>query len=273
MLLLALCSRFGAAQAGPPYLTDDPDPVPLHDFEAYAFELSDSTPKAGTAVAGPSFEMNWGAAPNLQLHLVVPFGTAFTPNQPSASGFGDIELGAKYKLHDETRHFPEVGVFPFLELPAGDAARGLGVGATWYRLPLWLKKGFGEHWNLYGGGGAVLAHGNGYENYGFVSALLQRKLSSKLTLGGEFFAHGEEASGDFGVPRSVLANFGGSYSFTPHLQLLFAAGHSVAFNPETYTYLAAYWTWGKDAPAAGDATLPGKDHSSAGVPHPPPPAR
>lgn len=243
------------AQAGPPYLTDDPDPVPLHHFEAYAFELSDSTPAAGTAFAGPSFEMNWGAAPNLQLHLVVPFVNAYAPGSPATHGFGDIELGAKYKLFDETKHRPEIGIFPFIELPAGDASRGLGVGSTWYRVPVWLKKGFGS-WNLYGGGGEVFEHGNNYENYPFVGGLLQRKLSDKLTLGGELFGHGEELTGSQGIPRSILANFGGFYSFTPHFQFLFAAGHSVAWNPETYTYLAAYWTWGKDSQPSASTTHP-----------------
>jgi len=243
---LAFCfSAVAAAQAGPPYLTDDPDPVPLHHFEAYAFELSDSTPTAGTSFGGPGFEMNWGAAPNLQLHLVVPFVNNFAPNQPATHGFGDVELGAKYKLFDETKHRPEIGVFPFVELPAGDASRGLGVGSTWYRVPLWLKKGFGN-WNIYGGGGGVFAHGNGYHNSQFVSGLLQRKLSEKLTLGGELFGHGEEIAAPQGIPRSILANFGGFYSFTDHFQFLFAAGHSVVWNPETYTYVAAYWTWGKD---------------------------
>ena len=252
MAVALLCASACHAQAGPPYLTDDPDPVPLHHFEAYAFALSDGTPTSGTALASPSFEMNWGAAPNLQLHLVIPFVNSFVVGQTVQHGFGDIELGAKYKLFDETPHRPEIGVFPFIELPAGDASRGLGVGSTWYRIPVWLKKGFGN-WNVYGGGGAVLAGGYGYENYGFVSGLLQRKLSDKLTLGGELFDHGEELAGPAGIPRSILANFGGFYSFTQHFQILFAAGHSIAYNPETYTYLAGYWTWGKDPPSPSDS--------------------
>lgn len=233
------------AQAGPPYLTDDPDPVPLHHFEAYAFELSDSTPAAGTSLTGPSFEMNWGAAPNLQLHLVVPFVNNLAPDQPATHGVGDIELGAKYKLFDETAHLPEIGIFPFVELPAGDASRGLGVGSTWYRVPLWLKKSSGN-WNVFGGGGEVFAHGNGNLNYPFAGGLLQRKLSDRLTLGVELFGHGQQVAGPDGIPRSVLMNFGGFYSLTEHFQLLFAAGHSVAWNPETYTYFATYWTWGKN---------------------------
>ena len=134
------------SQAGPPYQTDDPDPVPLHHFEAYVFELSDGTP-AGTGLVGPSFEINWGAAPNLQLHLVIPFVTALRPGETAQHGIGDVEIGAKYRFVKETSRMPEIGVFPFVELPAGDASRGLGVGTTWYRFPVWIKKSVGS-WKM-----------------------------------------------------------------------------------------------------------------------------
>lgn len=237
-----LTPRPCAAQAGPPYQTDDPDPVPLHHFEAYVFETSDRT-SDGTALSGPSFEMNWGAAPNLQLHVVLPFASNFAPDAPGQHGIGDIELGAKYRFVKEADHRPEVGVFPFVELPAGDAARGLGVGATWYRVPVWIKKSAGD-WNVFGGGGEVIVHADGYKDYPFASGLVQRKLSEQLTLGVEVVGHGAESPDPSGIGRSVLADVGGFYSFTKGFQLLFAAGHSIAWQPETYTYAALYWTWG-----------------------------
>src|ERR1035441_8979449 len=59
------------AHAGPPFQTDDPDPVEYHHFEMYAFELSDSTGKnvGGTVLEVPAYEVNYGAAPGLQPHL------------------------------------------------------------------------------------------------------------------------------------------------------------------------------------------------------------
>ena len=61
------------AHAGPPFQTDDPDPVDYHHFEMYAFELSDGTGKnaGGTVLEVPSYEVNYGVVPNVQLHLVV----------------------------------------------------------------------------------------------------------------------------------------------------------------------------------------------------------
>jgi Putative MetA-pathway of phenol degradation len=253
-LLLLCVATPCAGQAGPPYQTDDPDPVPYHHFEAYVFESSDRT-SAGTSLSAPSFEMNWGAAPNLQLHLVVPFVTSFTAGTPGQHGIGDIELGAKYRFIKETTHTPEVGVFPFVELPAGDALRGLGVGTTWYRFPVWIKKSAGA-WNTFGGGGEVLVHADGYKNYPFASGLLQRKVNEQLTLGGELVGHGAESPDATGIGRSIMADFGGFYSFTPGVQMLFAAGHSIAWHRETYTYLALNWTWGKDVETNADRRVP-----------------
>jgi len=59
----------------------------------------------------PAMEFNMGAAPNLQLHVVIP-GSYVTPQ--GSYGIGDIELGAKYRFIQETATCPQVGVFPML---------------------------------------------------------------------------------------------------------------------------------------------------------------
>jgi hypothetical protein len=241
------------AFAGPPFQTDDPDPVPYRHYEAYAFELSDTTSTTGTSLSIPAVEFNWGAAPNLQLHIIAPLVTSFTPDGgPTNSGMGDLELGAKYRLVKETKYRPEIGIFPFIELPTGDASRGLGVGSTWYRLPLWLQKSWGP-WTTYGGGGEVLIHQPGSRNYAFAGWLLQRQISKKLTLGAELFRHGAENVDPDGVRHATMADLGTIYEFRDGFELLAAAGHSIKGHPETYTYLALYWTWGKDTK---DSALP-----------------
>ena len=179
------------ARAGPPFQTDDPDPVAFRHFEMYAFELSDGTDKnaGGTALEAPAYEVNYGVVPNVQLHLVLPLTASFAPSVNSSSGptnygIGDTELGAKVRFVKETKRIPEVGIFPFFELPAGSAAKGLGVGATWYRLPLWIQKSWGpsdRQWTSYGGGGEAVVPQTGYKNYPFSGLLVQRQLSKKLT--------------------------------------------------------------------------------------------
>lgn len=243
--LLAVAAA--TAFAGPPFQTDDPDPVAFHHFEMYAFELSDSTTSGGTALEAPSYEVNWGAAPNVQIHLVVPFVTSFPPdNGPVTHGFGDTELGAKLRFVKETKLLPEIGIFPFVEFPSGDAEKGLGVGKTWYRMPLWIQKSWGP-WTSYGGGGEAVVNQDGYKNYPFAGWLVQRQINKKLMLGMELFGHGAMGDAVGSTRYATMADLGGSYEFKEGFDLLFAAGRTIAGQPETYTYASLYWTWGKNS--------------------------
>ncbi len=244
------------ARAGPPFLTDDPEPVDFHHWEAYFFSSYDAT-RVGKASQGPAYEMNWGPVPDVQLHLVIP-GTASVPVQgPAAFGMGDTEVGVKYRFIHETKHRPEFGIFPFAELPTGSAAAGLGNGSTWYRLPLWVQKSFGP-WTTYGGAGEVLNRAPDTNNYTFGGWLLQRDIGKRWTLGGEVFAHGAEGAATLSTQASTLADFGGYYYIhKPGFQVLFMAGHSVAGQAETVAYLGLYWTWGSEKHASQSARLPG----------------
>ena len=257
------------AHAGPPFQTDDPDPVEFRHFEMYAFELSDGTGKnaGGTALEVPAYEVNYGVVPNVQLHLVLPLTASFAPSGGTTNyGIGDTELGAKVRFVKETKRIPEVGIFPFFELPSGNADKGLGVGATWYRMPLWLQKSWGaedRQWTSYGGGGEALVPQTGYKNYPFSGLLVQRQLSNKLTLGTELFGHGAEGMVATSTRACTLLDLGGIYEFKPGFDLLFAAGRSVYGQPETYTYLSLYWTWGPGGTGdQGDPAQPGSGTNS-----------
>jgi len=52
-----------------------------------------------------------------------------------------ITLGAKVRFLQEGPHVPTVGTFPLLELPVGDADKGLGSSRLHGLVPLWLQKG------------------------------------------------------------------------------------------------------------------------------------
>jgi hypothetical protein len=259
------------AHAGPPFQTDDPDPVEYRHFEMYAFELSDGTGKnaGGTVLEVPSYEVNYGVVPNVQLHLVFPIAANFAPSGgPTSYGVSDTELGAKIRFVKETKRIPEIGIFPFFELPSGNASKGLGVGSTWYRMPLWLQKSWGPQdtqWTSYGGAGEQIVssagYANGYKNSPFAGWLVQRQLSKKIALGGEFYGHGAEGEAAISTRASTLLDLGGIYEFKDGFDLLFAAGHSVYGQAETYTYLSLYWTWGPTG--AADQSSPSQSGSAA----------
>lgn len=251
VLLLMLCSaRF--AVCGPPFLTDDPEPVPYRHYEFYLFSTLDRAPD-GYSAAVPAFEFNVGAAPNLQLHLVAPLQLAVPAAGQNAYGIGDIELGAKYRFISEKGLRPQVGIFPMLELPSGDAARGLGNGRLWTKLPVWLQKSWGP-WTTYGGGGYIINPAPGMRDHPFFGWQVQRALNKKLTLGAEWFNPGRDTPA---ASNPQIANFGGQYNFRENFSLLFTAGHTVHGDAHTVAYLGLYWTWGKDKTTEHkDAMLP-----------------
>jgi hypothetical protein len=265
---LALCNG-RTAFAGPPFQTDDPDPVDYRHFEMYAFELSDSTGKnvGGTSLEVPAYEVNYGVVPNVQLHLVVPATAVWLPaNGPTNYGIGDTELGAKIRLVKESKHVPEVGIFPFFEFPSGNVDKGLGVGKTWYRMPLWLQKSWGpddRQWTSYGGAGEAVVPQDSYKNYPFAGWLLQRQLNKRWTLGGELFGHGAEGEAALSTHASTLLDLGGIYQFHDGFDLLFAAGRSIYGQPETYTYLSLYWTWNSGPKQADDKDSGSQNKSAA----------
>jgi len=243
-----------AAWAGPPFQTDDPEPIDYKNYEFYTFGNAD-----GTGVAmntqGPAAEFNWGALPNVHLHIILPLAEIFPSNNakffpsgvgPTAVGLGDIEAGIKYRFVQEKKWRPMVGTFVMFELPTGSAAKGLGVGKTWYKVPIWVQKSFGP-WTTYGGAGETLFnHVDGLQNFPFAGWLVQRDIGKKWTLGTEAFYHGAEGPAAAQTGSAVMLDFGGYYKFRdPGFQFLFCYGHSVAGQAENYAYMGLYWTWGK----------------------------
>ncbi|MGA2172820.1 MAG: hypothetical protein ABSG82_07405 [Sedimentisphaerales bacterium] len=234
--LIFICAT--SALGGPPFLTDDPEPVELGHNEFYIFSTLDKA-KDNTQVQAPAFEYNYGIAPQTQFHIIFPFTSSTSTGGPATYGPGDMEIGIKYRFIEEQKNFPQIGTFPMLEVSTGDAGRGLGNGSTWVKLPVWAQKSWGP-WTTYGGGGYAVNPAPGQQNYFFAGWVLQRDLSEQLTLGGEIFTQGKTADAD---QATTLANFGGFYNFTKNFSFLFTVGHSIAGERHLISYLGLYWTW------------------------------
>jgi hypothetical protein len=239
LIISTLILMSSSAVAGPPFMTDDPAPVDYKHSEFYIFSTYDKTTD-GKDTAIPAFEYNYGVLPDTQLHIVVPFVRSAPSGDPSESGLGDVEVGVKYRFIQETDSSPQIGIFPMAELASGDSNKGLGNGKTWWRLPVWIQKSWGE-WTTYGGAGYVINRAEGQKNYPFAGWLVQKDIGEKWTLGGEVFARDKDTVD--GRSTSIL-NFGGYYKFTPDFNLLFSAGHSVSGESHAVAYLGLWWTWG-----------------------------
>jgi hypothetical protein len=247
------------AWAGPPFQTDDPEPIDFRHYEFYSFATSDGTP-IETDTAGPAVEFNWGALPNVHLHIIIPVAAIlpsdnprFAPSGtgPNEYGLGDMETGIKYRFVQESKHRPMIGTFVMFELPTGDSRRGLGVGKTWYKVPIWAQKSFGP-WTTYGGVGETVVTARGYKSFTYGGWLVQRDIGKKWTVGTEVFSHGAEGLATAQTKAATLVDVGGYYKFRdPGFQLLFAYGHTAFGQTENYAYVGLYWTWGKKSDKSG----------------------
>ncbi len=136
----AMLLRASPAFGGPPFRTDDPEPVDFQHSEINMLSLGTET-AGGWSGTLPGLEVNYGALPNLQLHAIISLD--YTAPTGGRSGFapGDIELGAKYRFvtPKDNDWFPQVGVFPLIEVPAGNQKPGFSTGHARVFLPLWLQ--------------------------------------------------------------------------------------------------------------------------------------
>jgi hypothetical protein len=239
--LCVLSIGIGSAWAGPPFLTDDPEPVDYQHGEFYLATqyAKDKDVTAGTA---PHVELNYGAAPDLMLHLIAPFVYNKPEGASRQHGYGDTELGVKYRfVNDENAHFM-VGTFPLVELPTGDEDKGLGAGHTRFFVPIWLQKSWGE-WQTYGGAGYWRNPGEGNKDYWFFGWQAQRAVSKMVTVGAELFGQtkdADDAKSRFGFTVGAIVNL------TDDHHLLFSTGSDIHGDNRLSAYLAYQYTFGPE---------------------------
>jgi hypothetical protein len=165
------------------------------------------------------------------MHAIIPQGFNAPPGARTAFALGDIELGLKYRLitPGENDWFPQLAVYPLIEVPTGDQKFGFSTGHVQTFISIWLQKDF-DPWTIYGGGGYWINPGNGNKNYGFLGVALWRKASDRLRLGVEVFHQTSQADG---VPGSLGFNVGATYDFSENWHLLTSAGRGLRNVPTT----------------------------------------
>ncbi len=230
------------AWAGPPFITDDPEPVEYQHWEVYLASMLNRQADVWTGTS-PHVEVNYGVITNVQLHLIAPIAFSAPEQGRTHIGYGDTELGIKYRFIEETTNCPQVGVFPLLEVPTGNPQLGLGTGQLQAFLPVWIQKSFGP-WTTYGGAGYWINPG-AYNHYLFYTGwLLQRQMTDKLALGAEVY---HETVQTYGGSAATRFNIGSIYDFSEHHHLLFSVGHSVEGQATFQAYLAFQFTFGPES--------------------------
>lgn len=236
---VVLLTPFGTLRAGPPFLTDDPEPLDFRHWEFYLASQDFFTAGGATGTA-PHVETNYGATSRIMLHVIVPLAYAKSAGSALQAGPGDIELGLKYRFVKESRSLPQIGTFPHAQLPVGSSRRGLGSGRLQVFLPVWLQKSWGA-WTTYGGGGYWIHPGTGNRNYWMFGWTLTRDLSKSLTAGLELVRN---TPSEIGGRGETAVNFGALVSIRRDQLIIFSGGHDLRGPNRFFMYVAYYRTWG-----------------------------
>jgi hypothetical protein len=219
------------AAAGPPFVTDDPEPPPPGGWEINVPFILERTPGT-TEMEAPLFDLNYGL-PNTQLKLEGPIQIVHQDSNGTQAGAGDLLIGVKWRFFNSERSQFQIGVYPQLLIPSGNHARGLGEGRTAFVLPVLAQKSW-EKWTLYGNIGFWWQTAADARNYVYAGVVVEREINEKLELGVELFGNSPKERGG----RSDVAfNIGGTWKLTNHLNLLFAGGRDIVGDTSAMAYV------------------------------------
>lgn len=194
-----------SAYAGPPYITDDPEPVDPGHLEIRSF--LDTGFDAGEQAGAFGIDANFGLAKNLQLAVATPFEFDSASGQPAR--FGNVEVGLKYRFYHNEASGLIITVYPRAYFPTSK-----GGGKTSYLLPVWAQRDFGS-WTVFGGAGYSTRPGAGKLNSWQEGIALTRPVAKGLQLGVEAFHEGAESVGGHGATTlgaGALVHISGPFS-------------------------------------------------------------
>ena len=222
--------------AGPPFNTDDPEPVDYKHLEYLISSMSVFQRNFYTGTL-PHFEANYGVIPNVQLHIIMPLNYNFINSKIFQYGYNNTEVGVKYRFIEESDNIPQIGIYPIFELPTTYNSE-FNNNKTEFYIPLWVQKSW-NNFTTYGGTGYWFNPGKNNKNWSFSGWELQYKFSGFLTLGGEMCYRTAPVTDS----KSALAfNIGGFLNFTSTFHIIFSFGRSITGDNFLSSYVGLWWT-------------------------------
>jgi Putative MetA-pathway of phenol degradation len=224
--VLALLTR--TAVAGPPYVSDDPEPTDYKHFEIYTFNSGTST---RDGVAGESgIDFNYGAAPDLQLTATLPAGFDHPVGGGTNVGLSNVELAAKYRFLHQDGFGLDVSVFPRVFLPSG--SNGVGDNRVSLLLPVWVQKDWSGGWSAFGGGGCTVSDFRAVD-FCQMGAVVTYQVLPKFQIGTEIF---HETADSSGKPATSSVGIGWRYDLNDNYHLLGYVRRGIENMSETDQY-------------------------------------
>ena len=206
------------ALAGPPYVTDDPEPTPHKEFEVYTFAAGTNTRSGNDGAAGIDF--NYGGFEDVQLTAALPLLYEHPHGSATIGGIGNIELAVKYRFLHQDDVGMDVAVFPRVFLPA--ISNRLGEQHTSVLLPLWVAREWDE-WAAFGGGVCVLQGGGG-KTFCLGGVGITNQILPNLQIGAEVYHESPDAPG---APASTGVGVGLRYDLNDTLHIIGSIGPGI----------------------------------------------
>lgn len=211
-----------AAQAGPPFLSNDPG-TPGNGRWEINIAAAQSVASTSAAYQVPQLDVNYGIGDRIQLTYEVPYVIATADGQPAHAGFGNAYPGLKWRFIDQGEDGWQVSAFPQLQTRVARAAelRGIGEPGPRLLLPLEAAVRVGAVDLDMEAGCYVPERGAHEEIAGLVAG---HRFAGGLDLAAELYR--DQPSGAQALGTTTL-DVGGRYELGRHLLALFMAGRGI----------------------------------------------
>ncbi len=215
------CPGIAFAQAGPPYMTNDPG-TPGHGNWEINLAVAPSLSRDGADLQVPQVDLNFGLGDRIQLTYEIPYVVTTESGQPRQSGWGNAIPGIKWRFLDQGEDGWAASVFPQVETPGPAHARAVGIAtpAPRYLLPLEAARKLGpididfEIGQYFGGRGP---------RERILGVVAGRALGPRFEMAVELYDDRAEGT----LPHQTTIDVGGRYKLHPGIIALFMAGRTV----------------------------------------------
>jgi hypothetical protein len=217
----ALVPAIARAQAGPPFLTNDPGTPGNANWEINLGSMQ-TIARSVSSYQVPQIDVNLGVGDRIQLTYEVPYILQTGTDKPMESGWGNGYPGIKWRFLDQGEEGWQMSTFPQVETGGSLLARQKGIAEAGprYLLPIEVMKKIGPLDVDFEAGYYVPGHGPRERILGLVAG---RSVTERFELDAELYD--DRAYG--AAPHSTTLDLGGRYKLHPGIIALFMAGRSV----------------------------------------------
>ena len=235
LIATSLClPGWGWAQAGPPFLTNDPGTPGDGHWEINLGYVPTAVPGSRSDQL-PQLDVNFGLGERLQLTYELPYVIESDAGKSNRTGWSNSVVGIKWRFVDQGERGWNLSTFPQLELRASAAALAAGIAGPAPRLllPVEVTHPIGPVDLNVEAGYFIPWHGSGEAILGCV---VGKSVNPRLELDAEVF---DDRLAD--ASPTVVIDVGGRFRIRDRLIALFMAGRGITGAAATQPTFLGYF--------------------------------